>query len=508
MKNRILIIGVVYLCLSLLIGLSALTVIAQTADEWFPLRRVPEYLDDTLTPYLIADQNKTVHAFVSQWVENDPPQMAIVYRQWTLTGGWTTPVDILLPSFGETQVLGALLDHDGMIHLLFRMGEARASNIYYSTAPAVAADRAPSWYTPEMVGTGAVFPASASLSGDGTGNMVIIYIGNNDGNGVYSIHSSNGGQSWTEPKPIYLTLDQKLIPFSLQMTNGQEGQLHAVWNVVDSTGVDKSLHYARFDLSSQLWSEPLALDTRIEAESFFGPSFPSIVDNGKELVVMYNSGNPTAREFVGAGRPVQQVRYSSDGGNTWNDPPGPFPRHQGRSGSHDLVVDSSGIVHALFIQRIEPDSPGKYDPIGGLWHSELRNGGWTEPDLFDLGELSGHDIQTVISQGNVLLITMREDPGAGQDGIWFSFTTLNAPELPILALQTPAAKPTASAVPTTTPQIPTPTPLFNTVVVNQTNSSSGVGDDPAGLLLFGLAPLVLVLSGIVLLSQLLRFRRQ
>jgi hypothetical protein len=488
------------------IGISNFAVSAQQPGQWSPDEQIPGYLDDTFTPYLLADQDRTVHAFASQWVGLEDPQLAIVYRQWSLDRGWTTPVDILLAPAGEAQIYCAFLDRTGMMHLIFWGGTARAASIYYSTAPTESADRAPAWSTPQLVGENALQPGSAAIAGDDKGNLIIIYSGNSVGNGVYATYSSDSGDTWSEPEPIFLTYNPELVPFSLGAYMGRAGQLHAVWNVVTSTGVDMSVHYARLDVASQQWSDPVLLEQRIDKEGFFGPSFPSIVDNGDYVIVMYNSGNPVSGGAVDAGRPVMRVRTSDDGGRSWSDPITPFPRHVGRSGGHSLVVDGNHFVHALFMQRIEQSVDGKDAVIDGPWHSVLRGERWSEPDPF-ITTLSPHDIRAVVSQGNVLLVTWREDPGAGQKGIWYSYIKLDAPELPVIPLPTLTAVPTATPTLTAMPNNVNPTPPPELEVALHEPVPSGDIGNPGGLLVLGVTPVILVLVGIIVVRQASRHRR-
>ncbi|GAB4544527.1 MAG: hypothetical protein Kow0063_38280 [Anaerolineae bacterium] len=487
-------------------GTGNLTVAAQEPYRWSPDQRVPDYLDDTYTPFLLADQNRTVHAFANQWVGDENSQLAIVYRQWSLDGGWTAPVDILLSPVGGAQILGAFLDQEGMMHVAFWGGEARAASLYYARAPAANAGRAPAWSSPRLVGEGLSYPPSGALVGDDKGNLVIVYSGNRDGNGVYESHSSDAGDSWSEPAPIFLTYDPDLVPFSVRATMGHSGQLHAVWNVVTFEGNDKSVHYARLDVASQQWSDPVLLEERIDKEGFFGPSFPVVADAGDRLVVMYNSGNPDTGGPVAAGRPVQRVRLSNDGGRTWRGAETPFPNHLGRSGEHSLVVDSNNVVHALFMQRIETSVNGVPTVIDGPWHSALSgNNQWSEPNNFR-ATWSPHDLRAVVSQGNVLLVTWRQDPGEGQNGVWYSYTMLDAPELPVVPLPTPSPTPTATATPAPTPPSPTPTPM-RPASISQEPASGRPAGAPAIPLVLGLVPVVLLLAGIILVQQLQHYRR-
>jgi hypothetical protein len=493
------VIGLVFILLTTG-GIDHLTVAAQGPYQWSPDQRVFGYLDDTYTPYIIADQNRTVHAFASQWVGEEDRQLAIVYSQWTLEGGWTAPVDIMLSPTGEAQVQGAFLDQAGTMHLIFWGGDAfRGSGIYYSSALVVNAGQAPAWSAPRLVGERAGI-GSAALTGDNHGNLVVIYSGNMEGNGVYAVGSSDAGDSWSEPTTIFLTYDPELLPYSLDLYMGPSGRAHAVWNVVTSLGVDVSVHYARLDIETGQWSEPIVLEERtIDDEDFFGPSFPSISGNGDNVVVMYNSGNPAEGGYVPRGRPVQRSRLSSDGGLTWQNPVTPFPRHVGRSGEHALAADSEGVVHTVFIQRIEIDVNGDYGIIGGIWHSELRDGRWSEPDRFAT-TYSPHDVRAVVDQGNVLLVVWREDPGAGQHGTWYSYATLDTPELPEMPVPSPSATPVPTT-PTATPPEPAATPSHLPPSISQEDVPEAALGNPAIPLVVGIVPVVLLIAGIIVVHQ-------
>ncbi|MCK7501739.1 MAG: exo-alpha-sialidase [Comamonadaceae bacterium] len=159
------------------------------------------YLDDTFTPFLLADRNRTVHAFASQWVENEA-QACHCVPPVDSVGGWTRPVDILLsPIGGNANFLGAYLDSSDTMHVILMATEAltRRTSVYYSSAPAASADWAPSWSAPVPVADGGLGLNSAALTGDDQGNLVIIYSGNRDGSGVYYVHSKDSGTVWSTP---------------------------------------------------------------------------------------------------------------------------------------------------------------------------------------------------------------------------------------------------------------------------------------------------------------------
>ncbi|MFN8385345.1 MAG: sialidase family protein [Anaerolineales bacterium] len=399
---------------------------AQGESPWAPDQRIPGYVDDTYTPVLVADNNGMVHAFASQRSGDGNP-VGVVYRTWSLETGWTSPVDILLAPREDAAVQSAFLDSFGIMHVVFFGSDLGGADIYYSRAPVGSADSSQAWSAPTVIGDSAIQPSYAVLSGDGVGNLVVIYTGNVDGSGVYSASSSDSGASWSKPTPVFLVDNPDFFPFSLRLSPGQDGTFHAAWSVVTSRGVDISVHYARFDLKTSEWTTPVTLAEKPPGQGdYFGPSFPSVVDNGNEVIVMYNNGNPSPTQRAGIGRPVQMVSVSNDNGETWNPPTVPFINLEGRSGEHIIVQDSDHVVHALFVQR----TAGGKEVLGGIWQSDYKNGFWSDPYRF-VPTWDAHDLHAVVSQGNVLLMVWRVDPGIGTKGIWFSYKLLDSKVEPL-----------------------------------------------------------------------------
>jgi hypothetical protein len=485
---------------------------AGVALGWSPDEKVPGYLEDTFTPFLLADRNRTVHAFTSQWVENEGRRLAIVYRQWTFAGGWTRPVDIILsPTGGNANFLGAFLDSSDTIHVIFAVTKTNHTSIDYSTAPASLADWSPAWSAPMLIGWDALGLNSAAIAGDDQGNLVVIYSGNRDGSGVYFVHSKDSGGNWTAPLPVFLTYDTTLSAFSLRLTVGPDQHIRAAWNVVTNLGVDEALYFANFDALNSKWDTPVELERRIDLVDHFGPSYPAIVDNGREIVVIYNSGNPFAGRPVGVGRPIQRSRISTNGGLTWNEPLDPFPFHVGRSGEHTVILDGIGTPHTLFVQRIEfAAEDGSYSIVGGIWHSAFQNGGWSNPDRF-VTSVAPHDVRAVIAQGNVLLTVWRQDPGLGAGGVWYSYSVLDVPELPVQPLATaPVDYFVATSV--FAPDLGTPEPTVQLAATVQPEllgeaPPSSLGDNPALPIIIGTVPVLLVLVGVILGYRFLAARR-
>lgn len=484
--------GLAGLLIAVTLSVQPLTPVkAKTESPWKPNERVPGYANETYTPFIVADRDHYVHAFATQWTGTGM-RNGIVYRKWSLEEGWTTPVDILLsPIESDAAIQGVYLDSTGMFHLLFFSGERTKKYIYYSQARVEKAASARAWSIPTIIGTQAIDPSYAAISGDAQGNLVVIYSGNIAGGGIYSVYSTDSGSTWSDPETVFLTRDSRNVPFSLRIFSGQNNTVHATWNVVTNLGADISLHYARYDMIEHRWNQPTTLNQKAGGGvGSFGPSFPSLVDTGKQVIVFYNSGNPYPNGPVEQGRPMQVVSISNDNGDTWTPPFIPFNRHQGRSGENTMTLDSDNIPHALFIQRIQVVENGEERVIGGIWHSEFKDGIWSSPERF-ITDYPAHDVRAVVVQGNVLFAVWRVDPGGPPHGIWFTYKTLDEEmRLPSIAYPTPIETVTAIpdsffGIPTST-LTPIPEGLLDRPLLG-TNSS------PAVAIASGVIPTVVIL---------------
>ena len=458
---------------------------AQDGSDWTPQQRIPGYENDTGTPILIADRDRTVHAFSSQWLysEEFPTARAIVYNKWILDQGWTTPIDILLSPFkNDARLLDAYLDQSGMAHVIFWGGDNTEAHIYYAQAPLQDAGRATAWTEPIVVGEAAGDPGVGAVTGDDQGKLVIIYSGRKQGNGLYTIYSEDGGETWTDPEPSFLTFSEE-FPVILALAPGESGAIHAVWDVRDVGGNGRQINYASLDLQQRQWSDLVVLS---EVETGYGVLIPTVVEHDGEILVAYSG---------------VLIRRSNDGGKTWTEPVSPFP-HVGVNGVMSFVTDSNQTLHLLWAQRItgSPD-------IHGAWHSTWQDGRWSVPEAIVSGptvtDIAGdkafdpYDVHTVVSQGNLLLVTWRSDPGLKGNGVWYSYKELDAPELPLemaqMVLPTPTSNPDPTMVPSNLQTASSPGSAFSGSVPDVPGSSF-LNNNPINIVLVGLIPVLLLIS--------------
>lgn len=481
-------IGQTFILLGMIALCSVPAFAAPPINEWSPQERIPEYEDITEEPpFLVADRNRTVHAFNSQSVllDEDTSPKAVVYRQWTLEGGWTKPIDILLnPGGNDLELMDVYFDQVASeVYLVLQMKD----EILYSKAPLSKAGQAPGWSTPTRVGGAAEdLHYNAAITGDGQGNLVIIYGGYLEGRGIYFVYSDDYGDTWSDP--IYLLLSYDQVSTGPTLFTDHLGQIHAAWNTFDSKGVGVSGHYARLNVETGQWSEPIEID---EGGIFLGIKFTQLFEYGEDLFLAYYGGRDNANWW----------RRSRDGGVTWSNPARISSKHVGTNGPVSFVVDSNNNLHLFFGQRIN-------DENHGMWHSIWNGSGWNlvtpivrGPSVVD--QIGGKAFdprhpRTAIVNGNILLVTWATDGGAGVNGAWYSYTILNAPELPIKPLPTVPVTPTATPTPAGTLSVSGPIssslPTRHVSANYQIDESSADEvNNPAMPVIIGVAPVILLL---------------
>lgn len=463
-------------------------------NRWSPPGQIPGYGRNDRAPYLITDPEGTIHAFNSIQLGGD---VVIMYSKWTEQSRWTAPVDIVIsPWKQQARLRGAVLDDRGFAHMVFFGGDDLGANMYYTRAPLIDASNAQSWTRPWVVGDFASSPSEASLVGDGQDRLVMVYAGNREGIGLYSVYSDDGGDTWSDPSVVFLVRGDQHWPWALNMIMDEQGAVHAVWALVNDTGNGDIIYYSRLDPATRQWSQPFVLATRDEGD--YEVDWPSIVSHQDQLIVVYNDSNPATR----------WMRRSFDGGATWTDPVLPF-NHVGEYAHAAYAVDSGGYLHMLLGNRTGSNT-------NGMWHSVWLGDRWSDlipviagPRITE-GPLNQRFDPTapkaVISRGNTLLVVWSTDPGAGRNGVWWSYTTLNTPREPAEPLPTPVPDPTATptlAPPKTSTAVPT-RPAF----LDEPPGSGGL--EPSNsmtVIAAAVIPAVLV-SGVVVVSYYYRWTRK
>jgi hypothetical protein len=459
-----------------------LTVAAQAFYQWSTPRQIPNYSTIARPPLLVADSSGNVHAFTHEVVVSNPG--AIHYRRWRPDQGWSPPVDILIPVLGGGQqtVQGVYLDENGIIHLIYYDGNEEIGDVFYSHAYASAADRAPGWSKPVIIGTAAGPINSATLVGDGKGRLAVFYSGQQDGIGLYQVFSEDSGDTWSRPAHVDLISSKEQWPFSVKAEFDSTGRLHVVWSVVNTQGVGDQVNYARQEMDFGEWDHRAVLARR-EANDY-SANWPTIISSGDEIIVIYQDSFPATRWMA----------HSLDGGQTWELPVRPF-REIGEYENAILLKDSQGTIHMVLGNRTQ------FPEIHGMWYSQWVGNRWTalEPIISDpiSDSFDPSAPQAVISQGNILVATWWHNVRREYlSGAWFSYTTLDAPAFPHQELPQPPPTPTARSIsqqPIRHGEEPLPTPTIHTNI----NTDRSATRSPAQPVFLGMIPVVLLLALVI-----------
>lgn len=467
---------------------------AQGETLWSEMEKIPEFNPiGQQPPYLLADQNNTIHAFNSQPLvlsdENSPK--AVFYRQWTKDAGWTYPVDILIDdSGGDIEILDVASNQAGIVYLLY---QKNFDEIYYTFAYLSEAGSSFAWAPPNLIANqsthvGVGFEIIGSIVADDRGNIVVIYSGAESGQGLYSIFSTDDGDNWSWPYPVYLTGDESMVVTDPDLYHGASGKVHAVWATFLNDGSGGPGYYTNFDPEAGVWSDPMELDLS-------GIRTPSVIEYKTDVLVSYyhsiTNGNWWRRSF--------------DGGATWTSPSQLSPQHLGTNGRVSFVVDSADTLHGFFGERIN-------DLNHGIWQITWMGDSWTPPEAIvsgpqirDVQGGNGFDpaaARAIIGNGNTVLVTWATDGFAGVNGAWYSYKTLNAPALPSLD-NVPTPSFINTAISTNTPEEVSPLKLTDTPVAllsGNNSKPSSVFMNPQISILAGASLALILVIGISIIG--------
>jgi hypothetical protein len=459
--------------------------VAQEPYRWTVPKQIPDYFNFLEPPIMVADSNRTVHAFN---LENQDNTYTIVYRQWSIANGWTLPVEVLLPEFLglAPSLLDVILDESGYINLIYFAGGRDSGSIFFTRSLAVYADDAAEWSKPEVVTSDAGPLPSGKIIELHNSELAVVFSGNRYGNGVYETIFSSREGVWTTPNLVHRSMTEDFFPGGIDLVYDPDGYIHVVWDYSDDSGLAKTTWYARRNIGLGEWESIQELSHVDNDLEYSGQA--SIIKAEGILIVVYYDDFP----------PTRFIRTSGDNGDTWSSEFRPFP-HRGGYGNARLVKDSRGTIHMIIGNRIQ--SP----EIHGMWYSRFVDDTWLPltPITSGLATDSYDPTQprAVVVQGNVLLAAWSNDVRSEfRTGAWYSYTFLDAPELPVKTLPEsgPFESPDepnhklATTVPTETsiPVLP-----GRSAGSSSTDRLDALSGNPATLIFIGVFPVMILVAG-------------
>lgn len=291
-----------------------------------------------------------------------------------LTGErWSQPVEVIAnPGNGAATGPDVAVDASGRFHLIWRDGGTGGA-LYYSSANVQEAGGAHSWRAPAELAPQAL---GAAVAVDPAGVVYVAYSPFQAGES-FSVITSQDGNDWSEPLPAPSQLPASFTGGSyLNMALDQAGGLHVAWNSQAYPGgyPEHAIYYQHSTDGGQTWSEPYDPDPLPpEVDNDTTSNFKNKMLN----VAIGPAGDVhlTWHQYTG----YRFHRWSSDGGVTWSQKEPVFPdMGPAFNGVVDMDFDSSGRMHmvasrgAIWYQTWSMDAgwtpPELVDPKPADWH--------------------------------------------------------------------------------------------------------------------------------------------
>ena len=388
-----------YLWLLFSLGLLILLIIlpgSLTAQQEIPeitdvtIRNVSNTAASSVDPFLVTDRTGNVHLF---WSEDVGGRAAIggttagntlMYSRWDGVS-WTSPIDIMItpaddPSLTEEPKAwqpDAIVDDYGNIHLVW-LG-LHPEKLFYSTAPADAANTASAWSTPEVLDenlTGTIYSVDIDYESPNTLHLVYARVNweeqyaKGEPRTLTYLKSTDGGATWSDPVDIAIAPDLERGFSNVRLLVVPEGKLYVSWTEWDQTGNGQIANVARSLDSGATWEKPVRLAERQGNE--YERDWIKLASLGDDKLVA---------TIEGGFRAYRQFLYSDDAGKTWEGPKDQFYWLIGENGFVEFARDGADNLHLFVAQRIREGTIGRDGGLG-LWHSVWLGGDqWSDTEL-------------------------------------------------------------------------------------------------------------------------------
>jgi hypothetical protein len=420
-------------------------------------------------PAAIADDFGYVHVFWSEEVGGEPMGQdvsisntgnTIYYARWD-GASWLPPIDILyVPGESLAEWPRVAIDQDNMLHVVW----TSVLNVYYSNAPAWAADSARAWSEPVSLTDDSASAAwGTDIAVDPAGNVHVVYATGGAGAAMYYTRSFDDGATWESASQISSAYDPPDTRHNtVQIISDSTGRLHVVWRSARLDSGEQTIHYARSLDGGITWNQPLEMATKDEFD--FAVALPYLAEyRNAELHLIYADGPGSVGRFH---------RISSDGGATWSVPYHIITEMVGINGYVIPVVDGLGRMHLVVNMRTLDTQ------TVGIYHARWLGSDWSQVEPVDVSIHSAHHPAAAVRLGAEIHVLYTQLDGGE---IWHVRGML-----PAVPLQTPAPLPSddglqAVQVQATADQrLQTSQPLTAPVHVSRTEDISGIPSTSSG----------------------------
>jgi len=486
--------------LLLILAIPGLTQAKQPAyaDSWSQPFNISRSPDSTSTdPFLLADPAGKVHLFWSEKVSDFPGNQpdTIMYTAWN-GETWTAPTETfinppdLLPSLHYPE---AVIDDQGMIHLIWTNENATGATIFYSKVHSDLAGTPTAWSMPVEITTaaeGTNYSIAIAYSAPDTIHIIFAkglpVQGSTLQRAVTYVRSSDGGENWAEPVNIATVADLSHGASNTRLLVEPPDRIYASWSEWNKEGNGQGIHFTKSTDGGNTWGSSKMITETRSGEYERDWNNLALIGEG-QLVSIWEGGF----------RAYRHAMYSLDGGDTWTEPIDTFPWLIGENGFVKYAEDSLGKIHLFIAQRVREGNPDREVGGVGLWHSVWEGGTtWRDPVLIG-GVNDMVNPAAVIVNGNKVVAA------------WYASSVVEILVMTGELGDTPPTDPQPWSEPDQQTD-PTPTPTEAIVPVLESTSVPSIpvdptppqgSDNPGSVIFLGLIPVALILGAFLVIRQ-------
>lgn len=190
---------------------------------------------------------------------------------------WTRPANVLQSPEGMADKPAMAIAGD-RIHAVWQGGERE--EIFYSYAFVLDAHTAQGWSEPQPLPSTAANSSWPDIAADPSGTLHIVYaVPVNAARGIYYMRSDDDGQNWSQAHQVFDAAGQGwvLVDYPRLAVDAQ-GTIHVTWvhGASPGGGLPKGIYHSHSTDGGQTWSEPL----QIAEGAYIWPQI-AVSDDGK-----------------------------------------------------------------------------------------------------------------------------------------------------------------------------------------------------------------------------------
>jgi hypothetical protein len=423
---------------------------------WQPLTSVTRSQSRFLSLAAVADKEERIHVLWSRSSDApfNIPDSALYYARWEGERLWSQPIAILSsPEEPADQPAVALEPAD---HLLVVWRRGSNGEIFFSQAGTNQAALPEEWSEPLRLSSPDQASSAPDILINSQGWIYVVYaVPVNEGRGLYSTYSTDGGETWSGPAQVFdaaaagwTMLDHPRLALT---GNGGMQLLWTRYTLRAGQAEPLALAYARSQDGGDTWSSP-----------------ETVVESPVNWSFITGAGSQTVHRFwqeLTAGQTTTLWHERSlDSGASW-ERIAPISVFGQAVGSPRLAWDRAGKLHLL---QVVSQGTGRYVLHHWIWDGE-RWGGSGSLDLNVDADTSIADMAVAISpQGNLAVVlsgqTENQNLATREEQLFFTSRSVELPEglptpippvlvTPVVTEGQVTVEPTASPTSTPTPDL-------------------------------------------------------